>query len=518
MPIINSLTKQSKKTIEQLYFEPSTSMQVVDATESVAGYAPVTVMPVTSSIDANITAGNIKDGVSILGVTGSVVELNAQSVRVYPSTSVQLISATSPYNALSLVQVDGVTSSIDQNIVAGNIKNGVTILGVTGDYTGSQTAVIDPLTVTPTTSQQVINATASVDGYAPVTVNAVTSSIDANIAAENIVSGVSILGVSGSATVLNGETQSVSITSTAGNTFTPTTGKNAITSITVTPTNYDRGVSASTTTRTFAVPAGYSGHGTITVNPVDASIDANIQAGNIKSGVTILGVTGTYGGGAGANVEKVVRSGVLRNSKQMIDLTGVDEIGDSALAYAYADTAYDATTMAVSFSPVTKISGDYACYYAFNHSMVVSVDMSTVEEITGMQACAYMFAQDTGITSVNLSGLKLITGSSACQYMFSGCSGITSVVFTLLNTVSSFSAMWGMFENCTSLTSISFPALTSSSFGTNTNQFHYMLHGVTGCTVHFPSNLQSIIGSWADVSAGFGGTNTTVLFDLPATA
>jgi hypothetical protein len=44
-----------------------------------------------------------------------------------------------------------------------------------------------------------------------------------------------------------------------------------------------------------------------------------------------------------------------------------------------------------------------------------------------------------------------------------------------------------------------------------------MLPGVTGCTVHFPSNLQSVIGSWADVTEGFGGTNTTVLFDLPAT-
>ena len=44
-----------------------------------------------------------------------------------------------------------------------------------------------------------------------------------------------------------------------------------------------------------------------------------------------------------------------------------------------------------------------------------------------------------------------------------------------------------------------------------------MLQGVSGCTVHFPSNLQSVIGSWSDVTNGFGGTNTTVLFDLPST-
>ena len=34
--------------------------------------------------------------------------------------------------------------------------------------------------------------------------------------------------------------------------------------------------------------------GTVNVAAVTSSIDANIQAGNIKKDVTILGVTGTY--------------------------------------------------------------------------------------------------------------------------------------------------------------------------------------------------------------------------------
>ena len=44
-----------------------------------------------------------------------------------------------------------------------------------------------------------------------------------------------------------------------------------------------------------------------------------------------------------------------------------------------------------------------------------------------------------------------------------------------------------------------------------------MLSGVTGCTVHFPSNLETVIGDWSSVTSGFGGTDTTVLFDLPST-
>jgi hypothetical protein len=73
------------------------------------------------------------------------------------------------------------------------------------------------------------------------------------------------------------------------------------------------------------------------------------------------------------------------------------------------------------------------------------------------------------------------------------------------------------FQGCTKLKTLSFPALTSNSFGSYTNQFNNMLSGVTGCKVHFPSNLQSVIGSWSSVTSGFTGTNTTVLFDLPAT-
>lgn len=55
-----------------LNIAPSTQEQTFDpASEQADGFDGVTVYGVTSSIDANITAGNIKDGVTILGVTGN---------------------------------------------------------------------------------------------------------------------------------------------------------------------------------------------------------------------------------------------------------------------------------------------------------------------------------------------------------------------------------------------------------------------------------------------------------------
>lgn len=164
---------------------------------------------------------------------------------------------------------------------------------------GGSAPVIEPLSVTPTTSAQTITAPSGTDGYSPVNVAAVTASIDSDIKASNIKSGVSILGVTGTVTELNGETRTATLTSLAGNTFTPSSGKNAITSITVTPNNQARSVTPSTSSQTLSVNSGYSGNGTISVSAVTSSIDANIQAGNIKKDVQILGVTGTYEGSSG---------------------------------------------------------------------------------------------------------------------------------------------------------------------------------------------------------------------------
>lgn len=72
---------------------------------------------------------------AITKVTVNAAPLETKSVT--PTTSAQEIEATGTGKiGLSKVTVAAVTSAIDANIVAGNIKSGVTILGVTGSYTG----------------------------------------------------------------------------------------------------------------------------------------------------------------------------------------------------------------------------------------------------------------------------------------------------------------------------------------------------------------------------------------------
>ena len=56
-------------------------------------------------------------------------------------------------------------------------------------------------------------------------------------------------------------------------------------------------VTPSTQAQSITPPAGTDGYNRVNVSAVDASIDSDIQAGNIKSGVEILGVVGIYSGG-----------------------------------------------------------------------------------------------------------------------------------------------------------------------------------------------------------------------------
>lgn len=166
-------TELQDKTVD-----PSTSSITVEPDQGYDGLSSVTVAAIDSSLDPDLQPENIKKDVEIFGVTGTFdgQEINNQTKTVDSSTTIQYVQpdqgytgldyvAVNPYtldsktvnpstnsqtvtssaDGLSSITVNAVTASIDSNIQAGNIKDGVTILGVTGTYAGSQTG--DLLTV-----------------------------------------------------------------------------------------------------------------------------------------------------------------------------------------------------------------------------------------------------------------------------------------------------------------------------------------------------------------------------------
>ena len=185
----------------------------------------------------------------------------------------------------------------------------------------------------------------------------------------------------------------------------------------------------------------------------------------------------------------------------------------SANGLTNAFTACTSLT-SVDLSNVTSVDIGGLTNAFYGCTSLTSIDLSNVTSI-GSNSFFNAFGSCINLTSVDLSNVVSIEDDGLNE-AFSGCTSLTSVDLNNLQSIGD-SGLDGAFEYCTNLTSISFPALNSNSFGLYRSQFSTMLYGVTGCTVHFPSNLESVIGSWYDVTSGFGGTNTSVLFDLPAT-
>ena len=190
-PAILAISGGGSGVLDTLSVTPSTQAQSITPPAGTDGYNRVNVSAVDASIDSDIVAGNIKSGVNILGVVGTYSggTPSLQTKSVNPTTSQQVVEPDNGYDGLSAVTVGAVTSSIDSNIQAGNIKSGVNILGVNGTYTGGGSNY-QQKTVTPSASQQVVSADSGYDALSQVTVNG-----SSNLVAGNIKKDVEIFGV-----------------------------------------------------------------------------------------------------------------------------------------------------------------------------------------------------------------------------------------------------------------------------------------------------------------------------------
>ena len=166
---------------------------------------------------------------------------------------------------------------------------------------------------------------------------------------------------------------------------------------------------------------------------------------------------------------------------------------------------------------IVEISDNGLNHYMPDNTGLASVRFSYLERISGKLAMSHAFSGCYNLATFQSPYLTSITGEKAMEKTFEGCTNLSSITWTRLNLITGNYAFYETFFGCTGLTSLSFPALTSNSFGNLTNQFYNMLNGCNNVTVHFPSNLQAVIENWADVQNGFGGTNTTILYDLTAT-
>lgn len=349
-------------------------------------YDSIKVNAVTNEIDTNIKSENIKDGISILGVEGNLVELNGQTITVAPSTTEKVINPEEGYNGITQVTVEAVTNNIDTNIKQENIKKDVSILGITGtleegvDTSDANAAAVN-IEINKTayvngekiigslplnnTTLVVDNAEISLDGennkLEMNSTNSTKQIIDNNVnmkfnanysdvattiglTPDKIKRGETILNVEGNVQegidtsnanavetdILSGKTAYVdgnkitgTITSKEAQTYIPSSSEQII----------DAGQYLSGTQTISAVPTEEK---TITPSALSQEImptenkflskvivsgDADLTAENVKSGVTIFGVEGSYTSDANAIASDILTGKTAYVNGQLVEGT-----------------------------------------------------------------------------------------------------------------------------------------------------------------------------------------------------
>ena len=182
----------------QAAVRPTTSNQTIVPGSDSGGVAYDGLAQVVVEGSTDLVQGNIKNGVTIFGVTGNYEPALEDKGTQYATNSTQTFTPSSGYYGISSLKIGAVTNS--GNITAENIKKGVTIkvgdtqnagrhVNVTGSYEPSlslQTEI-----VYPSKSEQEAVPDPGYDGLSKVTVKPIT--ISNTLTKENIKSGVRIV-------------------------------------------------------------------------------------------------------------------------------------------------------------------------------------------------------------------------------------------------------------------------------------------------------------------------------------
>lgn len=170
--------------LEPLYVTPTGQEFTETPPDGVDGFNEVLVEG-----DYNLAPENIKAGVTIYGVEGTLAEPNLQSKEVTPKATDVVVRPDEEYAGLSDVRVLG-----DSNLIAENIKKGVVIFEVTGTLDTTDKPLVE-LNITPKATEQTITPSDEQLGF-----NKVIVAGDKDLIPSNVIRGVNIFGISGSAT------------------------------------------------------------------------------------------------------------------------------------------------------------------------------------------------------------------------------------------------------------------------------------------------------------------------------
>lgn len=241
-------------------------------------------------------------------------------------------------------------------------------------------------------------------------------------------------------------------------------------------------VTPTTSAQTITAPTGTDGYSPVNVSAVTNSIDSNIQPGNIKKDVTILGVTGTLESQQINNQNISVTQNGVYTAEQGYTGLGTVSVnvsgGGGGINREVENGVYTIPSTNFNFSLPNNATdlGLRALYYAFNlypnHAGIKNINLGSLTSISGNYAMQNACYSCTNLENIDLSSLVSVTGSYAMQNAFNGCTGIQSLDLGSLTTINADYAFSNAFSSCKNLQSLDLSSLTTIN-GTEACQYAF---------------------------------------------
>jgi len=323
-PICPIVTVGTQPVVETLTVTPSTTTQTLTPPSGTDGYNTIKVSAVTSAIDSDIVASNIKSGVNILGVSGTVTQLVGQTMTV------------------DITSTD-TTSSIINVFTPSSGYNGIKKIKVR--------PTLKPLTITPTTTTQTFYVPSGYSGYGTVTCSAASGGTTPTLITKTITTNGTYNASSDNADGYSSVSVNVAGTSPSG-TYTITTNG------TYDVTNY--------ASADVSVSGGLPGWTTLSSISVDCSVEEIVDY-NYDLDVTIF--------------QQYVASIIPANS-MYISTTTFDFVTQGITAFIINDVTHFWGSMAnddIYIAVVNSIQPEFQ-YSAINYRLLFQTDVETTIE------------------------------------------------------------------------------------------------------------------------------------------
>lgn len=393
----------SSYTPSSTYFQTSTTGAVTAASVVANKYATSTyyVKSGTATTPATtITPNNI----SITASGGTITAANTQKTQnITPTvTSGWVAAGTEGTITVSAKSATVAAANLDENLIAANIASGVTIFGISGTHSGEVHSAYTPSATYFQTSTTGAIASASIVANKYTTSNyyvkAGTTATPATTITPN----------------------DITVTANGGNIVASNTQKTQ----NVTPTVTAGWVSAGTA-------------GTITVSAKSttvaaSSLDENLIAANIASGVTIFGISGTH---SGETHTSYTPSSTYFQTSTTGAVTGASVVANKYATSNYYVKSGTATTPAMTITPnnitITATGGN-----------ITAANTQKTQSVTPTVASGWVSAGTAGTITVSAKSTTVAASSLDSNLIASNIADGTTIfgvggTFTDASTVSS---------------------------------------------------------------------------------